>query len=544
MAAVADLDRGRDSFARQAWADAYESLSAADRADALRAEDLESLATSAYMLGREDEYFRALERAHQAHLDAGEPLPGARCATWVGMQLAVGGEIGGASGWFARAQRLVEREGRDCVERGYLLIPLAFQHEAKGDWEAAAASVARAAEIGERFGDRDLFALAVHEQGHVLILHGRIEEGLGLLDEAMVAVRGNELSPIVTGIVYCGVILACQEAYELRRAQEWTAALTGWCERQPDLVAFTGRCRVHRAEIMHLQGAWSQALDEARRAAERSLRGKNPRAAGEAAYLEGEVLRLRGELAVAEASFRQASAWGREPQPGLALLRLAEGRPDVAAAAIRRSVDETTEPVRQARLLPAQIEIMLALGDRREAHRACARLEEIAAGHAHGMLAATAAQVRGAVALAEGEARTALVALRDAAGAWQELGAPYELARVRELIGLACRALGDEDTAALELGVARDGFARLDAALDLARLDSLLGAAPAQAHGLTERELEVLRHLAAGETNKTIAAELVLSVRTVDRHVSNIFAKLGVSSRAAATTFAHEHRLV
>ncbi len=199
--------------------------------------------------------------------------------------------------------------------------------------------------MGEQFGDRDLFALAVHEQGHILIQHGRIEEGLGLLDEAMLAASADELSPIVTGIVYCGVILACQEAYELRRAQEWTAALTGWCERQPDLVAFTGRCRVHRAEIMQLRGAWPQALEEARRAEERSVRGNNRPAAGEAAYLQGEVHRLQGKLAEAEEAYREASGCGREPQPGLALLRLVQGKPDAAAAAIRRTVGETTEPL-------------------------------------------------------------------------------------------------------------------------------------------------------------------------------------------------------
>jgi hypothetical protein len=221
------------------------------------------------MLGRDDDHVRALERAHHVYLNAGEALHAVRCAFWVGVNLAFRGEMGRATGWFGRAQRLVERQERDCVERGYLLVPVMLQHEASGDWEAAYATAADAAEIGERFGEADLLALAVHEQGHALVKQGQVEEGLGLLDEAMVAVTAGELSPIVTGLIYCSVIEGCQEVYALSRAQEWTAALTLWCEQQPDMVAFTGRCLVHRAEIMQLHGAWRDALEEARRARQR-----------------------------------------------------------------------------------------------------------------------------------------------------------------------------------------------------------------------------------------------------------------------------------
>ncbi len=545
MVASDELGRGRESFASRAWADAHQRLTAADRAQSLGAEDLELLATSAYMAGAEDEYFGALERGHQAYLDAGEALSAARCAIWIGVNFARRGEIGRASGWLGRAQRLVERQHDDCVERGYLLLPVAFRHEASGDWEAAAATLSEAAEAGERFGDRDLFALALHEQGHLLIEHGQVDKGLGLLDETMVAVTAGELSPIVTGLVYCGVILACQRAYEPRRAREWTTALTGWCERQPEMVSFTGRCLTHRAEIMQLHGAWSEALDEARRAADRFAEQGDQAAAGEASYRQGEIYRLLGRSAAAEDAYRDASRRGWEPQPGLALLRLAQGRNGDATAAIGRALEEAGEGPTRAGLLAACVEIMLAAGDLQAARRACGELEAMATGHGTAMFDAIVAGARGAVDLAEGDPRGALPTLRRAQQAWQELEAPYEIARARLLCGLACGALGDGDGMALELTAAREAFVRLGAAPDLARLESLAGrGAPGEDHGLTQRELEVLRMVAAGKTNKAIAAELVLSERTVERHVGNIFAKLGLSSRAAATAYAYEHQLV
>ena len=543
--AIDELERGRQSYARRVWVDAYKLFSHADQLATLEAGDLELLATSAYMIGRDDDHVSALERAHHVYLDAGEVLRAVRCAFWVGINLALRGEMGRATGWFGRAQRLVERQERDCVERGYLLVPVMLQHEATDDWEAAYATAADAAEIGERFGETDLFALAVHEQGHALVKQGQVEEGLGLLDEAMVAVTAGELSPIVTGLIYCSVIEGCQEVYALSRAQEWTAALTQWCEQQPDMVAFTGRCLVHRAEIMQLHGSWRDALEEARRAGERCAQGRNQSAAAQAFYRQGEVHRLQGEFSMAEEAYRDASRCGCEPQPGLALLRIAQGNNHAAAAAIHRVVGETTEPLKRARLLPAYVEIMLALGDTQEARSACRELEEISARYESGMLGALVAHAEGAVDLAEGHAQAALLALRHAWQVWQELEVPYEVARVRVLVGLACRALGDDDTAALELEAARGVFAQLGAVPDLAQVDSLTRRAPSiGAHGLTPRELQVLRMVAAGEINKAIAAELVLSERTVDRHVSNIFAKLNVSSRAAATAYAYKHQLV
>lgn len=520
--------------------DAYKSLSQADQAAPLGADDLELLAFSAYMIGQDDDVVAAMARAHRAHLDAGAPLRAVRCAFWTGISLALRGEWGPATGWFGRAQRLLAGQERDCAERGYLLLPAVVHHRASGEHLAAYDLASQAAELGERFDDGDLLALAVHEQGRALIGQRRVARGLELLDEAMVAVTTDELSPVVTGLVYCSVIEGCRDAYALRRAHEWTAALTRWCARQPQMVAFTGQCLALRAEILQLHGEWREALDEARRAGERM----NQVAAAQAFYRQGELHRLRGHLAAAEEAYRDASRSGWEPQPGLALLRLAQGDEGAAAAAVRRALGETTDPWQRARLLPAYIEIMLATGETRQARGACRELAEISAESA-GFWAASIAYARGAVALAEGDASGALIALRDAGRAWQELRVPYETARTRVLVGLACRALGDDDTALLELDAARDAFAQLGAAPDLARTDALVGGdGPAGAHPLTARELQVLRLVAAGLATRAIATELVLSERTVERHISNIFTKLGVASRAAATAYAYQHRLV
>ncbi|HXE92412.1 MAG TPA: LuxR C-terminal-related transcriptional regulator [Gaiellaceae bacterium] len=545
MNTTADLERGHAAYSSSAWQDAYASLSEADRTVPLAAEDLELLATSAYMLGREDDCVQILGRAVQRYSDDGVLLRAARCAFWIGMQLALRGEMGPATGWLGRAQRLVDREDRECAEQGYMLLPVAFEHEVAGDFEGAATTAGAAAELGERFGDADLFALAVHVQGGTLVKCGRVGEGLALLDEAMVAAIAGELSPIVTGTVYCGVILACEEIYELRRAQEWTAVLARWCEQQPDLVAFTGRCLVHRAQLMQLHGDWRDALEEAHRAGERFELSMNEAAAAKACYLRGEVHRLRGEFAEAEESYREASQLGLEPQPGWALLRLAQGNADAAAAAIRRAIGETTDRLKRAGLLPAYAEILIAVGDLDDARLACAELGEIAAECESAMLEAIHGHARGAVELAAGDASNALVSLRRAAQAWKELEAPYEAARARVLVGQACRELGDEDAFSLELEAARGVFEQLGAAPDLTWVDALMGkAATTDAHGLSPRELEVLRLVASGKSNREIAGLLVISEHTVARHVQNIFTKLGVPSRTAAGAFAFEHDLV
>ena len=361
----------------------------------------------------------------------------------------------------------------------------------------------------------------------------------------MVAVTAGELSPVVAGIVYCNTIAFCRDVYELRRAREWTEALTRWCKQQPDMVAHKDLCLVHRAEIMTLAGAWRDALEEARRVARQFTQGVlNQRALGDAAYRQAEVHRLQGQFDKAEAAYREASRFGREPQPGFALMRLAQGKGDAAAAAIQRALSETELPLKRVALFPAFVEILVATGDVVAARAACDELSVIARRQGSEALTALAAQAEGAVALAEGDARSALPLLRGAWQAWQELDAPYDAARARVLIAQACAELGDDDAAALELDAARDTFFRLGAGPDLARLEALIGKRGRGDHGLTARELEVLRLIARGRSNREIAHALVISERTVARHVQNIFAKLRVSSRTSASVFAAEHDLL
>ena len=534
-----DVERARLAYAERSWLEAYDAFARADEAEPLAPEDLELRAVTARMLSRDDEAVEMLERAHHAYLEKAETARAAYCAGWIGMTLFYNGAVGPAGGWIARAHRLLEDVPEETAVHGYALLPEVFRHEGAGDLDAAAAVAGRVAEIGKRHDDPDLMALAIHAQGHMLVLAGRASEGLTLLDEAMVTVRTAELSPFVVGIVYCGVILACQAGFEVGRAREWTLELTRWVEEQRDLVAFRGRCLVHRAEILQLGGSWSEALEEARLAAERFVETKNP-AAGLALYRQGELLRLRGEFDAAEQAYRDASRNGWEPQPGLAQLRLAQGKRGAALAAIRRANSESAEPLRRATLLPVQVEIALAADEVEEARTACLELLKLAEQYESRMLDAIVAHAEGAVALAEGDASAALGRLRDAQRIWLELDAPYELARTRELIAHTCSALGDDEAGALELEAARELFESLGAAPDLARMS----APAASKYGLSKRELEVLRLVASGRSNREIAASLVISEHTVARHLQNIYSKLGLSSRSAATAFAFERELV
>ena len=537
-------ERGLDAFESGRWGEAYALLSEADAASTLDGADLDRLAEAAFLTGRDDVCEQVLTRAYAVFHEAGDAPGAARCAFWLGWSLLMSGEPARGGGWFARAQRALDDAQVDCVERGYLLAPVALGAMMEGDDATAAATFAQAAKIANSFGDRDLLALAWCGQGQSLTRLGEVAEGLALLDEALVSVTAGEVSAVVAGMVYCASIEAFQEVFDLARAREWTAALSRWCESQPDLVPYRGNCLVHRVEVMQLGGAWPQALQEAVRACDLLSRPPQP-GVGEAHYLRAELHRVAGRFAEAEKAYREASELGRPPQPGLSLLRLAQGRPDAAAAATRRVLEEAPDLVTRSKLLPAHVEIMLAVGDTASARAGADELAAIATDRRIPLLDAFADHARGAVLLAEGDAPGACATLRRAWRAWCDLDAPYQAARTRVLIGLACDRLGDADGAALELDAARAAFRRLGAAADLGAVPEPGAPSPPRADGgLTDRELEVLALVASGRTNRAIAERLFISEKTVARHVSNIFTKLGLSSRAAATAYAYEHHLV
>ena len=544
MTTTETILRARELHARQAWREVTEILSGPAASGELEFADAERLAIALHMLGRVAEADEAIERAHHLAVDIGDVGGAARTAFWLGFGLLQRNEHARGGGWLARAARLLDEGGVERVEQGYLLLPVALRSLGEGELLAALATFETIASFAERFEDRDLATLGRLGRGTSLLALGDRTRGLALIDDAMLATTDGEVSPHVVGIVYCAAIDACQEIFDLGRAQEWTAALSRWCEAQPDSVPYRGRCLVYRTELMVFHGEWRDAVDEARLAHDR-LAGPPPEdAVGEALYQQAELARLRGSFAAAEAAYRDAGGYGRRPEPGLALLRLAQGRPEIAAAAIRRAVDESEGSPVRPRLLGPCVEILLADGRLDDARIAADELARIATEAGYPLLHAMADAALGSVHLAAGDLRTGLARLRRAFDGWQTLDAPYEAARVRVLIAEACHLLGDEDAAEIELSAATKVFRDLGAEPDLARIGSAAVPGPGDDDGLTAREIEILRLLATGLTNRAISVDLVISERTVDRHVSNIFAKVGVSSRSAATAYAYEHDLV
>ena len=535
------LERGRDAFDRRAWGEALSSFMAADRDAPLELPDLELLARAAYLMGRDEDATRVGTRVHRAAVEAGEIERAARAAFWLGMKFGQRGDMAQAGAWFGRAREVIEAADRECVESGYLLIPVGLGHLEGGDGRAAYEIFEEMTAVAERFGDPDLMTLGRLGRGQSLIALGEHDAGMRLLDDAMVSVTSGEASEVVAGIVYCAVVEACHRVLDMRRAQEWTEALARWCARQPDLVPYRGQCLVYRAELMRFHGDWTTADDEARRAQALLLGPPVDPGVGEALYQQAELHRLRGEVEKAERAYGEASRFGRSVDPGLPLLRLAQGRQAAARTMIRRALGEAPD---DPRLLEAAIDIALAAGDVPAARAAADRLAQGTPATAPALLRAMAARAVGRVLLAEGDPNGALAVLRGAAATWQELDAPFEAARVRVSIAGACSALGDRETARLELDAARRVFEQLGAAPALEDVDRHGAARHDVDSALSARELEVLRRLAEGRTNREIAEDLGISDRTVDRHVSNLYVKLDVSSRAAATAWAYEHGLV
>ncbi|WP_350276643.1 response regulator transcription factor [Kribbella sp. HUAS MG21] len=511
------------------WPAEYAELTAADRRAPLPPGDLDRLAVAAFVLGHDDEVAAHRERAYEAHLAAGDVPAAIRSGFWLGFHLQTRGELARAAGWQARIERLVPPEQPQLA--GLLAMADAALTMNSGDPAAALPLF----EQNLRWAtEPDAIVLAALGRGNCLAMLGRGAEALKALDEAMVHVTASEVGPEVAGMAYCSVIARCLDQYDIRRAQEWTQALTGWCDQQTGLVPYRGTCLVHRAQILQFRGAWSDAAEAAADACRRLTAG----AVGSAWYRLAEVERQRGRYDEAERAYVAAAADGTDVQPGLALLRAYQGQVGAAVAGLERALAEDRLAANRPLLLAARVSIALDTADRETARKAAAELHDLARADSP-YLQALAAYCEGAVRIACGDPQGAIPLLRRAWTLWQRLEMPFEGAQTRVLVAQACRALGDVDAEQMELDGARSVFERLGAIEQLTALDQL--AQPFDGTGLSPRELDVLRVLATGATNRAIANELFLSERTVARHVSNIFAKLNVSSRSAATAWALQH---
>lgn len=558
------LERARRLHAAERWDEACDAFSAVDAIEPLGARDLERLAESAQVMGRGDLAIATLRRAYDASAGAGDVDRAITIGFWLWQALIINGEFARANGWAMHMRRLVggnpqhrdsvpsEARGRPVREPGWLLVTDAYGLIGAGRYDEAGRVLETAADLGTRLAEADLSAFATTMWGRALVLAGRLEDGLQHLDEAMVAIVDRDTTPRATSMLYCGAIATCLEAHEWSRAREWTAALGDWLDGLPDESGvYLGNCRIYRSMIWMLAGDWPQALHELDRVCRELHDGFGQRVAGHAFYELGELHRRLGDPAAAD-DFRRARDRGFEEQPGLALLRLSEGETTAAAAGIRCALVEVTDPLARLGLLPAAVRIMLAAGDVDGAAAATSEIGSLAEVFDTPVVRAELAQAGGAVALARGDVHSALALSRAAARRWRELDSPYAVASAGVQVALACRQLGDDEAAEAELESARATFARLGALPDVRRVEAQQREADrtspppsdAPTHSLTSRELEVLALVATGASNREIARRLYVSDRTVDRHVSNIFAKLGVRSRAAAAATAIRDRMV
>ncbi|WP_281272193.1 LuxR family transcriptional regulator [Nocardioides marmorisolisilvae] len=515
---------------RRDWSAAYEAYAGIQPQDG---PVTEGLAESTWWLGNMEEAIRLYADAYRLHVDAGDLESAARTAVLLSIHCRLVGESAQSAGWDSRAQRVLE-DLPECAAHGYPLY-LGTAGLTGSDLDAADASARRMQDLGRNHGDPNLVALGVYFEGRIRIKQARVAEGLALLDEAMVAALSDDLDTFWTGAIYCGLMDACNELRDLRRASEWTEATRRWSDPLPLASLYPGICRVHRAQVLQSRGSWAEAEQEALGACE-DMAGIDVFAVADAYYEVGEVRRVRGDLAGAEQAYHQAHDHGRDPQPGMALLRLAQGRPDEAAASISAVLCAGGRSrLDRASLLAAQTTIALASGDLDLAEEASGELATTAHDFDSPGLRADSHRSCGSVMLARGRTMEALAELRLAFNAWNQLDVPYEAARTRMLLAQAYRACGDTDAAVREESAAQACFERLGV-LTVETSDS--------PDGLTAREIEVLRVLATGKSNKEIAEELFLSPKTVARHLSNIFAKTGATSRAAATAYAYDSGLM
>jgi ATP/maltotriose-dependent transcriptional regulator MalT len=544
----------REHFQERRWQSAYEAFVQADAQRPLDAGDLEAWATAAALTAHRDVHQQALERAYRARLAAGSSPEAARDAFWLGFRLLTMGCPVDAGAWFARSQKLVDSLAADAPEAALLMLPKAFRQIMSGDFEGGSGTAQRMYAIAERSQDGELMALSQNLLARALLRSGQLEQGFAALDESMLLLREGQVSPLVLGVTYCGVIATCQRVFAFDRARLWTQTLENWCAAQPEMAAFQGQCQVHQSEVSLWAGHWRTGLLQV----EGALQSGEREALPEALYQKAELLRLSGELDAAEATYSDAADQGRDPQPGLALLWAARGDSVGALAALERALVETSQQLARSRLLPALVEVALDARDVPRAADACSELEEVARAFPLEAIEALAAQARGRLNLASGDAPGALGPLRRACHGFRNVEVPYLEAQVQLDLGLACWSLGDRQGARVLFDAARSRFEALGATIDLQRLARLrpdvdregtpTGSRsdhiPTPAFGLTPRELEVLGQLAQGKTNKEIASVLGVSEKTIDRHVSNLFTKLGVNTRAAATALAYRQRLL